>query len=194
MPDKIECHWEQVRFQEQESPGERSSHGLSEINGVIYIFGGEDASKSPADSSVYAFDIFNQNLYNGLAAWRKIESVENSPIPRVAHAQTVIGNRIYIFGGQSVGTHSEQSKQSLLNDLYYFDVKTEVWTEVLAKGKNVPSRRSFHQMASVGSSLFVFGGCGVNDRMSDLHEFDTHSLTWKKHSNVSSTAYLISYD
>ena len=128
-----------------------------------------------------------------MAAWQKIKSVENSPIPRVAHAQTAIGNRIYIFGGQSVGTHSEQSKQSLLNDLYYFDVKTEVWKEVHAKGDYVPSRRSFHQMVSVGSSLFVFGGCGENERMSDLHEFDTHSLTWKQHGNVSFSANLIYY-
>ena len=121
---KIESHWEQAKFQEHESPVERSSHGISEVDGVLYVFGGEDAAKVPVDSSVYALDVLNQNLQDGSAAWRKIGPSKNSPIPRVAHAQATIGSKIYVFGGQSLGT---LKVQSVLNDLYYFDAKTEEW-------------------------------------------------------------------
>ena len=182
MPVKIDCKWEKVSFQDNNVPIERSSHGISEIDGIVYVFGGEDYAKVPVDSSVYALDISNQDLKDGSVVWKKIESSNTSPIPRVAHAQATIGNRIYIFGGQSVGT---VKAESVLNDLHYFDVKTEAWTEVTIKGGDVPSPRSFHAMASVGSSLFIFGGCGDHGRLSDLHEFDTNSLCWREHDNVS---------
>ena len=182
MPVKIDCKWERVSFQGNDVPIERSSHGMSEIDGIVYVFGGEDSAKVPVDSSVYALDISNENIKDGSAVWRKIESSNTSPIPRVAHAQATIGSRIYTFGGQSVGT---VKAESVLNDLHYFDTQTETWTEVTFKGGNAPSARSFHQMVSVGSSLFVFGGCGNAGRMSDLHEFDTNSLVWTEHSNVS---------
>jgi len=179
MPVKIECHWEKAIFQEKQSPIERSSHGISVIGGVLYVFGGENTARVPIDSSVYVLDIANQNLKDGSAAWRKIEAQSNSPEPRIAHTQAVVGSKIYIFGGRQGITMDE----SPLNDMHCFDTKTETWTKVAAKSNNVPCPRSFHQMVSVGSSLFVFGGCGNAGRMSDLHEFKTDSLTWTAHSN-----------
>ena len=181
MPVKIECNWEKASFQDKQSPIDRSSHAISIIGDVLYVMGGENTARVPIDSAVYALDISNQNLKDGSAAWRKIEVQKNSPSPRIAHSQAVIGNRIYIFGGRQGITMDE----SPLNDLHYFDTQTETWTEVVFKGGNAPSARSFHKMVSVGSSLFVFGGCGNAGRMSDLHEFDTNSLVWTEHSNVS---------
>ena len=182
MSTTIRCKWEKATFQNNQSPIERSSHGVSVISDVLYVFGGETTAKVPVESDVYLIDISNQNFEDGSALWRKIEAEKNSPIPRVAHAQAAIGNRIYVFGGQSKGSIRVQST---LNDLHYFDVKTETWTEVCANGNHVPSPRSFHQMVSVGSSLFVFGGCGNTGRLSDLHEFNTNSLIWTEHPNVS---------
>jgi len=179
MPVKIECNWEKASFQDKQSPIDRSSHAISIIGDVLYVMGGENTARVPIDSAVYALDISNQNLKDGSAAWRKIEVQKNSPSPRIAHSQAVIGNRIYIFGGRQGITMDE----SPLNDLHYFDTQTETWTEVVFKGGNAPSARSFHKMVSVGSSLFVFGGCGNAGRMSDLHEFDTNSLVWTEHSN-----------
>ena len=71
-----------------------------------------------------------------------------------------------------------------MNDLHYFDIESEKWTQIVDVNGNFPSPRSFHQMVSIGSSLFVFGGCGVEGRLSDLYEFETKSSTWIKHSNV----------
>ena len=87
---------------------------------------------------------------------------------------------MYNFGGRQGITMEE----SPLNDLHYFDVETKEWTEVLKPDETFPSERSFHQMVAVGKSLFVFGGCGKTGRMSDLHEFDTGTSKWIKHSNV----------
>ena len=181
MSEKIECIWKKATFREENAPIERSSHGVSTIGGTLYVMGGENTARIPIDSSVYVLDIANQNLKDGSAVWRKIEAQENSPSPRIAHAQATIGNKIYIFGGRQGITMDE----SPLNDLHCFDTQTETWTQVEVKGGNVPSARSFHKMVSAGSSLFVFGGCGNAGRMSDLHEFDTNTQMWIEHNNVS---------
>ncbi|XP_066915449.1 uncharacterized protein [Clytia hemisphaerica] len=179
MSVKIDCSWEKVAFQEKESPIDRSSHAISIIGDVLYVMGGENMARVPIDSSVYALNISKQNLKDGLTTWRKIDAQGNSPVPRIAHSQAVIGNRIYIFGGRQGITMDE----SPLNDLHCFDTVTETWTEVAVKGGVAPSARSFHQMVSVGTSLFIFGGCGAAGRMSDLNEFDTKTSVWTEHNN-----------
>ena len=95
------------------------------------------------------------------------------------YSQATIGNRIYIFGGRQGIDMGECS----LNDLFYFDIETKTWTQIPGND-TFPAERSFHQMVSVGEKLFVFGGCGKNGRLSDLHEFDTATSKWIKHSNV----------
>ena len=95
------------------------------------------------------------------------------------YSQATIGNRIYIFGGRQGIDMGECS----LNDLFYFDIETKTWTQIPGND-TFPAERSFHQMVSVGEKLFVFGGCGKSGRLSDLHEFDTATSKWIKHSNV----------
>jgi len=170
----MECQWTQIPHQKGfHVPLERSSHSLSIIKDTLYLLGGENVARIPIDSSIYSMNI-SETQQN----WHKLTTNE-PPLPRIAHGQAVIGNRIYIFGGRQGITMEE----SPLNDLHYFDVETKEWTEVLKPDETFPSERSFHQMVAVGKSLFVFGGCGKTGRMSDLHEFDTGTSKWIKHSN-----------
>ena len=78
--------------------------------------------------------------------------------------------------------------ESPLNDLHYFDVEKNTWNEVMKPDDSFPSPRSFHQMVAVGKSLFIFGGCGKKGRMSDLHEFNTETSKWTKHSEIYSVS------
>jgi N-acetylneuraminic acid mutarotase len=64
-----------------------------------------------------------------------------------------------------------------MNDLYSFDSKSGVWSKLDTKG-SPPEARSFHAMVAVGSTLYVFGGCGKGGRLNDLHLFDTAALEW----------------
>lgn len=65
------------------------------------------------------------------------------------------------------------------NDLYCFDTSKSEWLRVEAKGV-LPEPRSFHAMVSVGSNLYVFGGCGTKGRLNDLHRFNTEALEWEQ--------------
>ena len=101
---------------------------------------------------------------------------------RLGHAQTTIGEKIYIFGGRS----GIQVDEKPLNDMWVLDASgkpgTEEWSEV-AYDKSLsssppPEARSFHKMVAVGTDLYVFGGCGASGRLADLHKFDTTTRTW----------------
>ena len=62
---------------------------------------------------------------------------------------------IYIFGGRQSITMEEAP----LQDLYSFQVSTNTWTEVTPSDASgpPPCSRSFHKMAAVGTTLYVFG-------------------------------------
>ena len=66
-----------------------------------------------------------------------------------------------------------------LNDLWKFALAEGTWSRVEYKGGEVPEARSFHNLVSVGRLLYVFGGCGAEGRLADLHSFDTTTGTWQ---------------
>src|SRR2546423_8767541 len=49
-------------------------------------------------------------------AWNKFSVQGKLPLPRHGHSVSVIGSKMYVFGGQHAGSY--------LNDLVAFDIKT----------------------------------------------------------------------
>ena len=88
----------------------------------------------------------------------------------------VIGCKVYYFGGCTGGWPCEDpSIQS--NELFAYqvsDCSTSAWTEISLSGQ-VPSPRSSHGLAAVGSFLYVFGGFAPPDRKNDLYQIDPAS-------------------
>ena len=160
---RIEYRWERVDTC-GDAPIARSSHEISVINSKAYVYGGEHFARTPIDSSVYCLD---------KKTWTKLET-KNTITARVAHAQAVIGSKIYVFGGRQGVAMNEQA----LDDLYSFDTELLVWEEIKPATAVKPAARSFHKMVSWGHSLYVFGGCGKEGRMNDLHCFDTLKKEW----------------
>ena len=83
-------------------------------------------------------------------------------------------NQVLVFGGRTDVNVGEGN----LNDLWSFDVDTHEWTHIEAGG--APAARSFHRAAAAGSKLYIFGGCGADGRLADLHEFDTATDVWSE--------------
>ncbi|MEW5318732.1 MAG: hypothetical protein WDW38_009927 [Sanguina aurantia] len=90
------------------------------------------------------------------------------PVPRVAHTAAAVGTSIYIFGGRT----GMEMGDGAMDDLWVFDTVTDAWSQVLGATGDLPAKRSFHTMVALGQKLYVFGGCGVVDRLSDMYEFD----------------------
>jgi len=183
------------------SPCARSSHGISfvEKNGGastprLVLFGGEATARTPLtkhESTWIADLIKNDTNEEEHWKWRPLVSSESDntstimPPPRVAHSQAVVDEKVYIFGGRCGIEIGEKG----LNDLWVLDLSgepgSESWTLIQQNDINdgdggdlPPEPRSFHKMIAVGNDLYVFGGCGANGRLADLHKFDTVKNTW----------------
>lgn len=65
------------------------------------------------------------------------------------------------------------------NELYSLNLLSHTWSQVAAAGAP-PEPRSFHAMVSIKDRLYIFGGCGMSGRLSDLHSFDCESGSWEQ--------------
>jgi N-acetylneuraminic acid mutarotase len=48
---------------------------------------------------------------------------------------------------------------------------------------SMPAARSYQSMTANKSSVFVFGGCGAEGRLNDLHSYDPRAGRWQQHTS-----------
>jgi len=151
--------------------GSRSSSQISVINKKLYLFGGENIPRIPSNSNLYMIDFsVKQPIYH----WQEIKTFGKKPPKRLGHSQIAINNFIYIFGGRQGISMNELP----LNDLWKFDVLNSKWIEINQYDNIAPSKRSFHTMTAIKNFIYIYGGCGQNGRLSDLHCFDIIHNRW----------------
>ena len=153
--------------------GCRSSHSSSVHNASLYTLGGEIIARTPVDSLLWKLPLTESS------SWSVVETLsEAAPSPRIAHAQTVVHNELFIFGGRQGITMEE----SPLSDLWKFSFDSLEWVLIppTSSDSSVPSPRSFHKMLSVDNTLYVFGGCAAQGRLNDLHAYDIATNAWTK--------------
>jgi N-acetylneuraminic acid mutarotase len=165
----VEVSWKKIEA--ANPPSSRSSHCISTVGSTVYLFGGEHVARTPIDSSLFKVDVSSAS-----PSWEPVEASGAAPSPRIAHAQAVMGDAIWVFGGRQSVTMEEAP----MNDLFRFDIATNTWTEITATGPVLPPARSFHRMVAVGSYLYVFGGCAAVGRLADLYRFDSNTSVWEE--------------
>ena len=89
------------------------------------------------------------------------------PRGRYRHASTKVGGSIFIFGGVD-------KNQVRFSDFYEFAIEKREWRSIYVTGQ-IPSSRTFHQLAFNNNSIYLFGG---NDgtRKNDLFELTISNL------------------
>lgn len=141
------------------------------------MFGGELEPRKPRDNVVYSVALdATDTVDHGL-----VEAVRTdvSPSPRVGAASTALGAKFYCFGGRGgVSMACLQSKGSF--DV--FDKSSSLWSVITpAEGDVYPEDRSYHSMASDGTSkIYLHAGCPAQGRLNDLWEFDATTLKWRQ--------------
>ena len=89
--------------------------------------------------------------------------------PPVRRAQ--VGHKLHVFGGGDVTLDPRA-------ELYVFDTHTLAWSNPGAAG-TAPSARSYHAMALMEESIFLFGGSDAQSQpLGDLHVLATDALRW----------------
>ena len=102
--------------------------------------------------------------------WKSITPKNEPPCGRRYHVSVIVENDLYIFGG-------EDTVDTMLNDLYKFDLKKFEWTKLNDSGI-IPAPRRYSTLISKEKSLFLFGGRDESIRFNDLWEFNCISENW----------------
>ncbi|KAK6919208.1 hypothetical protein RJ641_015112 [Dillenia turbinata] len=104
--------------------------------------------------------------------WVKFEQNGIGPGARSSHAITIVGKKVYAFGGEF------SPRVPVDNDLYVFDLEDLTWSVASVTG-DVPPPRVGVTMAAVGETIYVFGGRDATHKeLNELFSFDTHTNKW----------------
>lgn len=123
--------------------------------------------------------------------WRKLRPrpPDNGPepCPRLGHSFTMVGDKIYLFGG--LANESEDPKNNIpkyLNDLYTLEIRGNqlIWDLPTTYGENPPPRESHTAVAYTCKrtnkcSLVIYGGMS-GCRLGDLWMLDTDTMVWTR--------------
>lgn len=111
------------------------------------------------------------------------------PHPLVGATTTILGDKLYVFGGRRLS----RTKPQLTSNLYELDLVRRHWTKLDTKG-DIPPPRYFHSICALGDSKLVcYGGMSANTAstdggegqpevtvMSDIHIYDVPTRTWMR--------------
>lgn len=111
------------------------------------------------------------------------------PHPLVGATTTVLGDKLYVFGGRRLS----RTKPQLTANLYELDLIRRHWTKLETSG-DIPPPRYFHSVCALGDTKLVcYGGMSPAPPqetsaeaqpevivMSDIHIYDVPSQTWTK--------------
>ncbi|XP_012527605.1 host cell factor isoform X2 [Monomorium pharaonis] len=150
----------------------------------IFVFGG-----------MVEYGKYSNELYELQASrweWKRLKPKppkhEPPPCPRLGHSFTLIGNRVFLFGG--LANDSDDPKNNIpryLNDLYTLELLPNgqtAWDVPQTHGHAPPPREShtgvaYADRATGKSCLVIYGGMS-GCRLGDLWFLDVDSMTWNK--------------
>lgn len=149
----------------------------------IFVFGGM------VEYGKYSNELFE--LQATKWEWKKLspKPPDNGPppCPRLGHSFTMVGEKIYLFGG--LANESDDPKNNIpkyLNDLYTLTIKNNqlAWEIPKTYGASPPPRESHTAVAYVDkkskkSMLVIYGGMS-GCRLGDLWLLDTNTMIWTR--------------
>ncbi|XP_050092657.1 host cell factor isoform X2 [Anopheles aquasalis] len=123
--------------------------------------------------------------------WRKLrpKPPESGPPPcrRLGHSFTLVGDKIYLFGG--LANESDDPKNNIpkyLNDLYILEIKNNLlqWEIPTTFGESPPPRESHTAVSWYDKKqkkywLVIYGGMS-GCRLGDLWLLDTDNMSWTR--------------
>jgi len=157
-------------------PEPRYNHAATIIGRKMVVVGGESSHGLLDDVQV---------LHMGKLSWSAVGPTAQAPTKEAlsktmpsqrfpackGHSLVTWGKTVLLIGGQ-IEPPSDRV------EVWAFNIKTENWSRVEAKG-DIPVARSGQSVTKAGSMLIMFGGEDAKDRkLKDLHMFDLKSLMW----------------
>ena len=148
-------------------PVARSSHTLTNVGEQLYLVGGEHTPREPLTSDLYRFDLQQQS-------WDTLKAAGQAPPARVGHTAAAVGSQVLVFGGRVGSPVADRD----VGDLHAYDTRAGCWSSLEAAGAT-PTARSYHAAATIGDSMYIFGGCSFGSRLNTLHRYDIRQNSWE---------------
>ncbi|KAF8499888.1 hypothetical protein F5888DRAFT_1921693 [Russula emetica] len=156
-------------------PNPRYGHRAVLISTTLLIWGGvrtdssdQNAQNQSSDDSFYLLNLVSRE-------WTRI--VVNGPGPggRCNHTMTLVGSKLFVFGGRTV--------RRRLNDIWALDLdclKSDPFWESCeaAPGNEKPLPRSGHVSVTTGDRIIVFGGYDGQHDFNDTWSFNILTRKW----------------
>ena len=139
-----------------------AGHTVTPWGGILIIIGGHVKVKDAA-ATLTVRTVDTANLVHSAVA------VAGPPPPaRGCHTSTLIGGKVYVFGG-------EDGARRPLNDLHVLDLSAMCWQHPKVLGHPPPPRSAHTAAAYLDRYLVVFGGGSEATCFGDVHVLDTVS-------------------
>ena len=188
-PSKHYFEWSEIVTQPQaKAPSPRYSHSGWEYAGKLWIFGGIGLPLAGYlnDHGDFKVDVRNRNLYgenNQLLCCNPSSGVWRNPntsgtIPRQchSHATTIIGEKVWVYGGRNLDYTFE------IQDLFQLNMISLTWTKIKTDEPQPPYRWSCSWNAVTEHQLVLHGGVARNGyAVDDTWIFDLSSLSWRQY-------------
>jgi len=149
-------------------PEQRGGHTTVLIKDqYLLVFGGhryEREGEFTYFNDIQVFDITTNK-------WKQIRASGLEVAPRYGHSATLVGDRMFVFGGK--GTNG-----NLYRDMVVLDIKNWVWAPVVSQSVSPPARMQ-HASLQIGRKIVIHGGWdSVSPSYNDIWIFDTGDFSW----------------
>ncbi|XP_023605619.1 host cell factor 2 isoform X5 [Myotis lucifugus] len=125
----------------------------------MYVFGGMCGARLD--------DLWQLDLET--MSWSKPETKGTVPLPRSLHTASVIGNKMYIFGGwvphkgENIEASSQDCEWKCTSSFSYLNLDTAEWTTLVSdsqedKKNSRPRPRAGHCAVAIGTRLYFWSG------------------------------------
>eukprot|EP00210_Caulerpa_lentillifera_P002731 g2611.t1 len=143
-----------------------AGHTVVPWRGSLLVLGGHVKSKDVSEKMpIRSLDLQSMK-------WSEVSVTGEIPVSRGGHSATLLGSKVYIFGG-------EDRARRPLSDLHVLDLTTLVWKQITTSQNRLPTPRSAHVGASyLNRYILYFGGGSAATCFNDLIVFDTQRQKW----------------
>ena len=143
-------------------PQGRDDHSCAVYNNTMVIFGGFTTDGEPSN------DVFKYHFLEN--KWERVNpECKELPSPRIGHSAVIYEDNMYVFGGKDT--------EERFDDMWKFDLKTNVWS--IVDSNDCPVPRSGHTAQIWGQYMIIYGGFfAICQELNDMHVFDLKNEKW----------------